>query len=131
MKSKMKKIKLIVLLLICNLSFIHAQSFDEGIKAIDAENFATARGIFTNLIQQQPLEAKNYYYLGVVFCMVTNTDSARIIFNKGTEVDPKAYSNYVGLGRTYLDQNNEQKAQEYFDKAKSLTNQKDIPNPKS
>ncbi len=122
----MKKVKLIGLLFLCSFSILKAQSFEDGIKAMDAENYATAKGIFTKLIQQQPLESKNYYYLGVVFSIVTNIDSARIIFNKGTEVDPKAYSNFIGLGRTYLDQNNQQKAQEYFDKAKSLTSQKDI-----
>lgn len=122
----MKKVKLIGLLFLCSFSILKAQSFEDGIKAMDAENYATAKGIFTKLIQQQPLESKNYYYLGVVYSILNKTDSARIIFNKGTEVDTKAYSNFIGLGRTYLDQNNQQKAQEYFDKAKSLTNQKDV-----
>jgi len=103
-----------------------AQTQADGMKAVEYENFATARRIFTQLIKNSASDAMNYYYLGVADCNMGKIDSARIIFNAGTEADPKSISNYIGLGRTYLEQNNAQQAQQYFDKAKSLTNQKDI-----
>lgn len=117
-----------VVMLIWSLVFsiALAQSNNDGLKALDYENYATAKSIFKKSIAQQPNEAKNFYYLGLTYSTLGKTDSARIIFNAGTQADPKSIYNYIGLGRTYLDQNNQQKANEYFDKAKSLTTQKDI-----
>ncbi len=103
-----------------------AQTQAEGVKALDYENFATAKRIFSGLVKSSPSDPLNYYYLGIALCNTLNFDSARIIFNAGTQADPKSIYNYVGLGRTYLEQNNTQQAQQYFDKAKSLTNQKDL-----
>src|SRR5947207_2053857 len=99
-----------ILLLLMSLAFAgKAETTDDGIKAIDYENYATARRILTKLIQQNPSDPKNYYYLGIVYSTLEKVDSARIIFNAGTQADPKSFSNFIGLGRTYLDQNNVQK----------------------
>lgn len=103
-----------------------AQSIDDGIKALDYENYATAKRIFKQLIIQNPAEARNYYYLGQAYTWLGQGDSARIIYNAGTQADPKSIYNFIGMGRTYLDQNNLQKAKEYFDRAQSLTTAKDV-----
>lgn len=122
----MRSGKLLMLLLMCFIVSVKAQTTDEGIKALDYENYTTAQRIFKQLIKQQPDNALNYYYLGITYCNLGKIDSARIIFNAGTQADPKSIYNHVGLGRTYLEQNNVQQATQYFDKAKSLTSQKDI-----
>jgi len=105
---------------------VKAQTTADGIKALDYENYATARRIFSQLVKSQPDNALNYYYLGIVYCNLGKIDSARMVFTAGTQADPKSIYNYVGLGRTFLEQNNAQQANQYFDKAKSLTTQKDI-----
>jgi tetratricopeptide (TPR) repeat protein len=103
-----------------------AQTTEEGIRAIDYENYATAKRIFMQLTRLQPTEAKNFYYLGITYNLLSKADSARIAYNAGSQADPKFINNWIGLGRTYLDQSNAAKANEYFDKAKSLTSQKDV-----
>ncbi|MBA2422497.1 MAG: hypothetical protein H0V61_04660 [Chitinophagales bacterium] len=124
----MKKRNLIIVFLLPALySFaVKAQSLQDGIKALDYENFATAKSIFKKLISQQPSEAKNYYYLGQAHSALGQKDSARIVYNTGISSDSKSMYNYIGLGETYLDENNSQKASEFFDKAKDLTSSKDI-----
>lgn len=122
----MRSGKLLVLLFVCFIVSVKAQTTNDGIKAFEYENYSTARRIFKQLITQQPGNALNYYYLGITYCTLGKIDSARIIFNAGTQADPKSIYNYVGLGRTYLEQNNVQQATQFFDKAKSLTSQKDI-----
>ena len=117
---------LLLLFLLFGATALRAQTREEGIKALDAENYATAQRIFTQLIRQTPSDHLNYYYLGIDYCVQSKIDSAKIIFNQGIQADPKSYYNYVGMGRAYLEENNKQKAMENFDKAKSLTTQKDV-----
>ena len=122
----MKKGVMLGLASVLFTGLVQAQTIDDGIKALDYENFATAKRIFSKLVKQQPTEAKNYYYLGQAYLALGRTDSARMTFTAGSQADPKSIYNWIGLGRTYLDDNNVQKARENFDKAKSLTSQKDI-----
>src|SRR5690348_4755261 len=122
----MKRRKLLVLLFMSFIVSVKAQNTEAGIKAIDYENYATARRTFKQLISSQPDNALNYYYLGIVYCTLGKIDSARAVFTAGTQADPKSIYNYVGLGRTYLEQNDVQQATANFDKAKSLTTQKDV-----
>ncbi|MEO6168532.1 MAG: tetratricopeptide repeat protein [Chitinophagales bacterium] len=103
-----------------------AQSTEDGIKSIDYENFATAKRIFNQLIRQNPVDGRNYYYLGEAHNSLAQLDSARIAYSAGITADPKSIYNYIGLGRTFLDQNNLQKAKENFDKAQEFTSPKDI-----
>src|SRR5262245_59839265 len=124
-QDNMKRSKLLVWLLMIAFA-AKAQTQAEGVKALDYENYATAKGIISQLVKANFSDPLNYYYLGIALCNKGQVDSARIVSNAGTQVDPKSINNYAGLGRTYLEQNNAQQAQTYFDKAKSLTNQKDI-----
>ncbi len=119
----------LILLLLFSAFFgfaVKAQNLQEGMKALDYENFASAKSIFKKLISQQPSEAKNYYYLGQGYSALGQKDSARIVYNTGVSSDSKSIYNYIGLGETYLDENNPQKANEYFNKAKDITSSKDI-----
>src|ERR1043165_4757857 len=122
----MRRRNLLVLLFMSFTISLKAQTTGEGIKAIDYENYATAHRIFSQLVKSQPNDPLNYYYLGIVYCTMEKIDSARAVFNAGVQTDAKSIYNYVGLGRTYLEQNNVQQAAQNFDKAKSLTTQKDI-----
>ncbi len=105
---------------------VQGQTTEQGAKALEYENYATARSIFSKLVHQQPSNAQNYYYLGITLCNLDKFDSARTVFTAGTEADSKAINNYAGLGRVALDQNKAQEATQYFDKVKSLTSPKDV-----
>ena len=118
--------KLWVLLLLAITGFSQAQTTEDALKALDYENYATARRTLQELIKKHPEAAVNYYYLGTAYCTFSKIDSARMVLNAGIQADPKSIYNYVGLGRSYLEENNTQMANQNFDKAKSMTSQKDI-----
>ncbi|MGB3075716.1 MAG: tetratricopeptide repeat protein, partial [Chitinophagales bacterium] len=120
------KIRVTVAVLLLYVFTTSAQTTEDGIKAIDYENYGTAKRIFNQLIRQNPLDARNYYYLGQAHNWLGQLDSARIAYSAGAAADPKSIYNFVGLGRSFLDQNNTLKAKENFDRAQSLTSSKDI-----
>src|ERR1041385_7351098 len=100
-QDNMKRSKLLVWLLMIAFA-AKAQTQADGVKALDYENYVTAKRIFSQLVKTNPSDPLNYYYLGIALCSKEQIDSARIVFNAGTQADPKSINNYIGLGRTYL-----------------------------
>lgn len=93
----MKKVMMLSVLLAFVVSAVRAQSLEDGLSAIDAEQYVKAKGIFGNLVKAQPKKGLNYFYLGYAHLLNGNTDSARIVFNQGLTADPKTITNTVGL----------------------------------
>ncbi len=85
-------------------SFSFAQSLQEGINFVDSQKYAKAKQNFTDLINQNPKDANNYFYLGNTFLTQfdPNFDSAQENFNKGLAADPKSYLNKLGLASVKL-----------------------------
>ena len=85
-------------------SFSFAQSLQDGINFVDSQKYAKAKQNFTDLINQNPKDANNYFYLGNTFLTQfdPNFDSAQENFNKGLAVDPKSYLNKLGLASVKL-----------------------------
>ena len=107
--------------------FVHAQTIDDGLKAMDNENYETARRVFLNYTKSNPTDAMGWYFLGNNYCFLEKNDSARIAYTQGTVVNSKGPACFIGLGKTYLNENKIADAQKYFDEAKSLVNMnKDI-----
>ncbi len=107
--------------------FVNAQTIEQGLNAIDNENYETARRIFLNYTRSNPADAMGWYYLGNNYFFLKRNDSARIAYTQGTTVNPKGAACFTGLGKTYLNENKVADAQKYFDEAKSLVNvNKDI-----
>src|SRR5690606_30020399 len=77
---------------------VQAQSLDEAKKAIDAEQYAKAKGMLETLVQEKPKDGENYFYLGLVYIHNAHLDSALTIFNQGLEADPRGNLNAVGQG---------------------------------
>ena len=77
---------------------VQAQSLDEAKKAIDAEQYAKAKGMLETLVQGKPKDGENYFYLGLVYIHNAHLDSALTIFNDGLTADPKGKLNAVGQG---------------------------------
>ncbi|MCS6917434.1 MAG: tetratricopeptide repeat protein [Chitinophagales bacterium] len=103
-----------------------AQPYQQGIKMLEYENYHSAYRIFTQQVRSAPNDPMAWYYLGISLCYLGKADSAINVFTKGVSVDAKNYYNHVGLGRAYLEKNQPAKANEHFEKARTLTGAKDV-----
>jgi len=75
-----------------------AQSLDDARKAINAEQYQKAKSMLKNLTVTEANKDENYFYLGWVYLIQDEPDSAKLWFNKGIAVNPKSALNFVGLG---------------------------------
>ncbi|WP_345230567.1 tetratricopeptide repeat protein [Olivibacter ginsenosidimutans] len=103
----------------------YAQSLKDAQVAIDAEQYAKAKTILKNLVQNKPKDAENYFYLGDVYLVTDYPDSAKTFFQQGLEADPKDNLNKVGLGAVALAQGNTAEAEKLFTEATEKTKKKD------
>ena len=84
----MKKVAITTIGLVVMGGAINAQSLDDAIKAVNAEQFQKAKSIFNNLVKTQPTPA-NYFNFGELYLKLNYADSAKILFQKGIDADPK------------------------------------------
>ncbi|MGK6350460.1 tetratricopeptide repeat protein [Parapedobacter sp. DT-150] len=77
---------------------VRAQSLDDAKKAINAEQFAQAKGMLETLVKNKPKDGDNYFYLGLVHIQNEHLDSALSVFGQGLTADPKNNLNKVGQG---------------------------------
>lgn len=97
--KRMKKGIVLGLALSFALSGLHAQNIEEAKQAIDAEQYAKAKGILEQLVEKTSKRGgENYFWLGRVHIVNENLDSAKIVFEQGIAADPKNQLNLVGLG---------------------------------
>lgn len=85
-----------------NLTF--AQSVQDGINFVDSQKYAKAKQNFTDLINQNPKDASNFFYLGNIYLTQfdPNFKEAQDSFNKGLALDSKSYLNKIGLASVKL-----------------------------
>src|SRR5690606_14825988 len=77
---------------------VQAQSLDDAKQAIDAEQFAKAKGMLETLVQNKPKDGANYFYLGLIYLHNEHIDSASMVFDQGLAADPRSNLNIVGQG---------------------------------
>lgn len=65
--------------------------------------------------------------LGVAYGMLMQYDSSLIFLKKAAELDPKDAQTFVNIGITYLNLNNKDEAKRYFEKAKSIDKNINVP----
>ncbi len=104
---------------------VHAQSLDDAKKAIDAEQFAKAKGMLETLVKNKPKDGENYFYLGLVYVNNEHLDSALTLFDQGLAADPKNNLNKVGQGIVALYQDNASGATAKFAEATQKLKRKD------
>lgn len=104
---------------------VRAQSLDDAKKAIDAEQFAQAKGMLETLVKNKPKDGENYFYLGLIYIHNEHLDSALTIFNQGLTADPKNNLNKVGLGVVDLYKEDSTAAATKFSEATSGLKRKD------
>ena len=115
MNRNSKIIIVAITLLISFANQVNAQSIDDGLRAIDNENYESARRIFLYYTKANPADAMGWYFLGNNYCFLEKNDSARIAYTQGTKVNPKGTACFVGIGKTYLSENKTADALKYFD----------------
>jgi tetratricopeptide (TPR) repeat protein len=110
---------------------VHAQDIQAAFKLTRAERFGDASAAFKALLQKNLKDGDIYYYYGDNFLQeyysdTTNnsfkelSDSAKVLFSRGTEVDPTNPLNYIGLGQIALMLRDMSKSQQNFSKTISL-----------
>ncbi|WP_257666644.1 tetratricopeptide repeat protein [Parapedobacter tibetensis] len=104
---------------------VRAQSLDDAKKAMDAEQFAKAKGMLETLVKNQSKEGDNYFYLGLVYLHNEHLDSALAIFDQGLVADSKNKLNIVGQGIVELYKGNESAASAKFSEATERLKRRD------
>jgi predicted Zn-dependent protease len=110
---------------------VHAQDIQAALKLTRAERFEDANKAFIALLQKDLKNGDIYYYYGENYLQeyysdtINNSfkelsDSAKMLFSRGSEMDPANPLNYVGIGQIALMLKYQPKAKQNFSKAVSL-----------
>ena len=122
----MNKLKFFSVALLASTFVSQAQDINQAKKALDAEQFESAKSILKSIIKQKPSNGAAYYTLGNVYLNQSVEDSAKIYFQNGLKVSEDAKLNYIGLGQIDLDNNDLAAAQAKFDLAIKDIKKKDF-----
>ena len=80
---KMNKLKFFSVALLASTFVSQAQDINQAKKALDAEQFESAKSILKSIIKQKPSNGAAYYTLGNVYLNQSVEDSAKIYFQNG------------------------------------------------
>jgi tetratricopeptide (TPR) repeat protein len=120
----MKKLGAIVWMTLATIG-AYAQTLTEGLRALDFEQFEKARGIFTTLIQNEPANGNNYYYLGQAQWNLFKPEEALKAYKAGITAASTNPMNYAGWGELLLEEGKVEEAKEQFNRALSFNKGKD------
>jgi len=128
----MNKIKVAVLSLVAMLgvSFINAQSIDEGKKFLYYEKYISAKNVFDKLIAANPNNADAIYWLGQTLLGKDKTGDiagAKELYRKALETNSSNPLLLAGMGHVELLEGKTQDARNRFETAISLSQGKSIP----
>ncbi|WP_100433195.1 lipopolysaccharide assembly protein LapB [Flavobacterium sp. 1] len=122
----MNKIKILSIALLAVVATGRAQDLNQAKKAIDAEQFESAKNILKSIIQAKPANGTATFYLGNVYLLQNNADSAKIYYQKGLAGSEGVRLNNIGLGLIDLDKGNAAEAEQKFALATKDLKKKDI-----
>ncbi|WP_100843264.1 lipopolysaccharide assembly protein LapB [Flavobacterium sp. 5] len=122
----MNKVKVLSIALLAVVATSHAQDLNQAKKAIDAEQFESAKTILKSIIAAKPTNGTADFYLGNVYLLQNNADSAKIYYQKGLAGSEGARLNNIGLGLIDLDNGNAAAAEEKFALVTKDLKKKDI-----
>ncbi len=112
------------------LNNVKAQDLNTAIQLTRSESYDKAEEMYKALIQKEPGNSKNYFYLGENYLLdyfadtisnslVVATKNAKETYEKGVKANPSDPLNYVGLAKVANYLGDEAKADEMRAKAKS------------
>ncbi|AOW08308.1 tetratricopeptide repeat protein [Flavobacterium gilvum] len=122
----MNKVKVLSIALLAVVSASQAQDLNQAKKAIDGEQFESAKKILKSIINAKPTNGTADFYLGNVYLLQNNSDSAKVFYQKGLAGSEGARLNNIGLGLIDLDNGNTTGAEEKFALATKDLKKKDI-----
>ena len=105
---------------------IQAQDINQAKKAIDAEQFETAKTMLKSIIKDKPSNGAAFFTLGNVYLTQNVQDSAKIYFDRGLTASDEGKLNYRGLGQMDLDKSDLTSAQSKFAMATKDMRKKDF-----
>jgi predicted Zn-dependent protease len=110
----MNKVTTLSVAILASAFTVQAQDIDQAKKAVDAEQFESAKTILKSIIKDKPSNGEAFFTLGTVYLNQKVQDSAKIYFNKGISASDEGQLNYIGLGQMDLNSNNVVAAQSNF-----------------
>ena len=110
----MNKFKIFSIALLASVSITRAQDLNQAVKAIDGEQFESAKTILKSILQAKPSNGRASFLLGNIYLSQNVSDSAKIYFQKGLTGTEGGNLNYIGLGQMDLDNGNLAGAQANF-----------------
>ena len=123
---KMNKLTTFSVAILASAFTAQAQDINQAKKAIDAEQFESAKTILKSIIKAKPSNGTAYFTLGNVYLTQSVEDSAKIYFQQGLSASDGAKLNYIGLGQIDLDKNDVTGAQAKFALASKDMKKKDV-----
>ena len=93
---------------------VQAQDINQAKRAIDAEQFESAKTMLKSIIKDKPSNGDAFFTLGNVYLTQKVQDSAKFYFQNGLSASDKGFLSNIGLGQMDLDANNATAAQAKF-----------------
>jgi cytochrome c-type biogenesis protein CcmH/NrfG len=122
----MNKVKILSIALLAAVTTSQAQDIDQAKKDIDAEKFESAKTILKSIIAAKPDNGTADFYLGNVYLLQNDADSAKIYYQKGLTDKDAVNLNNIGLGLIDLDNGNPTAAENKFALATKDLRRKDF-----
>lgn len=122
----MNKFKIFSVALLASASFSYGQDIAQARKAIDAEQYESAKSMLKSMLKATPVDGRANFLLGNIYLTQTVTDSAKIAYQRGLAGTDGAKLNYVGLGVLDLDNGNTVAAEANFALALKDVKKKDV-----
>ena len=122
----MNKFKIFSAALLASVSFSYGQDVAQARKAIDAEQYESAKSMLKSILKANPVDGRANFLLGNIYLVQTVTDSAKIAYQRGLAGSDGAKLNYVGLGVLDLDKGNTVAAEANFALALKDVKKKDL-----
>lgn len=122
----MNKFKIFSVAFLASVSFSNAQDISQAKKAIDAEQYESAKSMLKSILKTTPTNGRANFLLGNIYLVQTVTDSAKIAFEKGLTGTDGARLNYIGLGVLDLNNGKTVEAEANFTSALKDTRKKDV-----
>jgi tetratricopeptide (TPR) repeat protein len=119
----LKKIILGSIFILLMNNHLPAQDISTGVKLIRDEKFNSAKKYFYSLLNTDK-KAEAYFYLGQIFYLTENLDSAEISYLSGIKADTEQPLNYAGLVKINLLSNEISEADNNIKNALELSNEK-------
>ncbi len=128
---KVKPVLMVALLLTVMISTTRSQDLNSAIQLTRSEQYDKAEEMLKQMIQKEPSNSKNYFYLGENYLadyfsdtisnsLTVSVNLAKEVYQKGVDANSNEPLNYIGLAKVAFYLGDNDKATEYRAKAKSF-----------